>query len=64
MRARCRAPGCQKKWSRRRMLPVPFIAGELVGAARSGPRERWHPAVLEGTSSVRAPPVAKAHTTE
>jgi hypothetical protein len=59
-----RLRGCPEKWPRRRIMPVLIIAGELAGAARSGPRERWHPAVLEGTSSVRAPHVAKAHTTE
>jgi len=64
MRAHCRAPGCPQKWSRRRMMPVLIIAGELVRAARSGPRETWHPAAPDGTSSVRAPHVAKALTTE
>ncbi len=53
-----RAPGCPEKWSRRRMMPVLIIAGGLVRAARSGPRETGHPAALEGTSSVRAPHVA------
>jgi len=64
MRVHCRAPRCPQKWPRRRMMPVLIIAGELVGAARSGPRETWHPAVLDGLAYVRAPRVAKAHTSE
>ena len=64
MRVHCWVPGCPQKWPRRRMRPVLSIAGELVGAARSGPRERWHPAVLDGLAYVRAPHVAKAPTTE
>jgi hypothetical protein len=41
------------------MMPVLIIAGELGRAPRSGPRETRHPAALDGTSSVRAPHVAK-----
>jgi hypothetical protein len=59
MRVRCQAPGCPEKRPRRRMMPVLIIAGELAWAARSDPRETWHPAALDGTSSVRAPHVAK-----
>jgi hypothetical protein len=64
MRVRCRALGCPQKWPRRRMMPVLIIAGELARAARSGPRETGHPAALDGTSSVPAPHVAKAQTSE
>ena len=46
------------------MMPVLIIAGELVRAARSGPRETWHPAALDGLAYVRAPRVARASTTE
>ena len=41
------------------MMPVLIIAGELAWAARSRPRETWHPAALDGTPCVRAPHVAK-----
>jgi len=63
MRVRCRTPRRPQKWPRRRMMPVLSIAGELVGAARSGPRETWHPG-RAGRACVRAPRVAKAHTSE
>jgi len=54
----------RRSGSSRRMRPVLIIAGELVRAARSGPRETWHPAALDGLAYVRAPRVAKASTTE
>jgi len=60
----CGCGAARRSGSRRRMRPVLSIAGELAGAARSGPRERWHPAVLDGLAYVRAPHVAKACTTE
>jgi len=64
MRVRCRATGCPKKWSRRRMTPVLIIAGELVGRRGADRGRRGTRPVLDGTSSVRAPHVAKPHTTE
>jgi len=64
MRVRCRAAGCPQKWPRRRMMPVLIIAGELVRAARSGPRERWRPAVLDGLAYVRGPHVANGSIRE